>query len=229
MPDDQIVNQEQVSQTEPVSPEAETTETKEQPQPQYLTKDDLENALTSFGERIKQSTRDITKSEIAKNVPSVDPMSRIRNKYPDMDPDAARILESELSGVYRQKQEEESKAQFHQVLYEQLSDLGIDPKDERVDWGEGAGAFNEAFSRFNKSVNKIVKADIQAAREKAKQEADEKLQKERKDAGLDSVETAIPVGISTKTFTTAQISDRAFWEAHKDEILKAQEEGRITD
>jgi len=226
MADDPIVNQEQVSQTEPVSTEAETTE---QPQPQYLTKDDLENALTSFGERIKQSTRDITKSEIAKNVPSVDPMSRIRNKYPDMDPDAARILESELSGVYRQKQEEESKAQFHQVLYEQLSDLGIDPKDERVDWGEGAGAFNEAFSRFNKSVNKIVKADIQAAREKAKQEADEKLQKERKDAGLDSVETTIPVGISTKTFTTEQISDRKFWEAHKDEILKAQEEGRITD
>jgi len=30
-------------------------------------------------------------------------------------------------------------------------------------------------------------------------------------------------------FTRAEITDRVFWEAHKDEILKAQKEGRIRD
>jgi uncharacterized membrane-anchored protein YhcB (DUF1043 family) len=33
----------------------------------------------------------------------------------------------------------------------------------------------------------------------------------------------------TPYFTKAQISDRTFWSAHKDEILKAQREGRIRD
>ena len=229
MADDQIVNPEQVSQVEPVSPEVESTETKEQPQPQYLTKDDLDNALSSFGERIKQSTRDITKAEIARNVPSVDPMSRIRNKYPDLEPDAQSILAKELSEAHRQRQEEESAKQFNQTLLDQLTDLGIDPKDERVDWGKDASSFNEGFGRFLKSVNKIGKADIQAAKERAKQEANEKLQQERKEAGLDSVETSIPVGISKKTYKASQLNDRKFWEANKEEILKAQAEGRIIE
>jgi hypothetical protein len=46
------------------------------------------------------------------------------------------------------------------------------------------------------------------------------------------IETVTPdsgktVGGGTGTFTEEQISDRAFWEANKVEILKAQKEGRI--
>ena len=229
MVDDQIVEQEQASTGDASTEEQTQDKTEEKPQPQYLTKDDLESVLSSFGERIKQSTRDITKTEIARSRPSEDPMTRIRNKYPDLEPDAQSILARELSEAHRQRQEEESAKQFNQTLLDQLTDLGIDPKDERVDWGKDASSFNEGFGRFLKSVNKISKADIQAAKDRAKQEASEILSKERKEAGLDSVDTSIPVGISKKTFTASQIKDRKFWEANKEEILKAQAEGRIIE
>jgi len=210
MADDQIVNEELVSETEPVSPEAEL-----QPQGQPLTREDVTRMIaeqTEVAKREIQSAKDRARAEIAEAYRgrrfAEDSLGRVRGRYGELDPEGRQVLENEdlraenLAFRQRQQQEAIERQQseytqaLSQTLLDHLSDMGINPKDARVDWGHDATNLAEGLRRFNKSVAKIAKEDAQTAEQKAKQDAKDKLAQERKEAGLDSSDTGIPVGVS---------------------------------
>jgi len=248
MADDQIVNEELTSTEETVSPEAEP---KPQEQPfsdaqtsaiQQLIAEQTGQAKEA-GRREMQGIKDREIADAQRRARSAeDAAARVRGRYENLDPDARQALENEdlraenlafkqreQQGLFESQRATEEQA-LVQALMEHLSDMGIDPKDTRIDWAQEATTRAEGLRKFNKSVAQIAKEDASANAKEAEQDAKDKLAQERKEAGLDSTDTGTLPGVSGKrTYTQAQISDRKFWEANKDEILKAQEEGRITD
>ena len=219
MKDEKIVNAEQPSVEETVSTEAQTLPEGEVAPPQFLTKEQVLELMTEERERIKQSSRDIAKAEIVgaqrratdserRAKFAEDSLARVRGRYGELDPEARQVLETEdlrarvqaFEGRQQrdaiERQQAESAQSLNQALLDHLSDLGIDPKDERIDWGHDATSLPEGLRRFNKSVAKIAKEDVKDASKRAEQDAKDKLAQERKEAGLDSADTGIPAGVS---------------------------------
>lgn len=218
--DNEVVQPDVVPEGTPL-PEVET------PQPQPLSEaqearvaqlvaEQME-AAKETGRREMQGKKDKEVAEAQRRARfAEDSLGRVRGRYSDLDPEARQTLESEdLQGevnFYRTRDAQEAQArqamEFTQVLnaslLAHLDDLGIDPKDKRIDWANDATDFIQGQSRFNKSVAKIVKEDTTTAKSKAQTEAAEKLAKERKEQGLDSVDTSIPVG-KTGTLTAEMV------------------------
>jgi len=246
MADDQIVDEELISTEEPVSTEV-VPEVK--PQEQSLTKEDVTRMIaeqTEVAKREIQSAKDKAKAEVDSAQRRArfaeDSLGRVRGRYENLDPEARQALEVEdlraenlafkqrdQQGIIERQRAEEEQS-LVQALMEHLSDMGIDPNDKRIDWAIGATTRSEGLRKFNKSMAQITKEDVSTNAQKVIQDAKDKLAQERKEAGLDSTDEGTLSGVSgKKTFTQAQISDRKFWEANKEDILKAQEDGRIID
>ena len=208
MPDEPIVNVDEVSEETPL-PEVET------PQPQPLTAEQESRvaqlvteqleAAKETGRREMQGKKDREVADAQRRTRyAEDSLGRVRGRYSELEPEARQTLENEdLRGelnFYRTRDAQEAQERqaitFTQTLnaslLAHLEDLGIDPHDKRIDWANDATDFVQGQSRFNKSVAKIVKED----KSKVHREADEKLAKERKEQGLDSVDTSVPVAVS---------------------------------
>jgi len=129
-----------------------------------------------------------------------------QSKLQELDPnsgDAVRLAQYETENQIRQQQEVESMTrQQQQEHYTQvMSDLqafvtenGIDVKDDRVDWGDGAKTYPELYRRVQASVAKINKENVS----KIQADLDAKLKETeariKKDMGFDSVDTTSPGG-----------------------------------
>lgn len=96
------------------------------------------------------------------------------------------------------------------------------------DWVE-SGKYPRAEVRLKKlEKGKPVEKPKETEDERVNRLVEEKLRAEMEKKGMLSSDTGSPSGSGGKpTFTEAQIADREFYEANREEILKAYKEGRI--
>ena len=228
MDEQQIVPPEQALEEKPVSTTTEETEkgeTKVEPQP--LTKEAIEQMIAEAtakavkeakeaGKRELQSAQDRNRAEIAKQERRVrlaeGTLSAARTRLHTADPEAARELEltelrAEREGRLTVEQEEqmtqykaEAFRKFDDQMTQFITNLGIDPKDKRIDWAEDET--NELLVRQQRildSAAKIQKDNIQLMKatqenlDKRLKELEVKKKEEEKEAN--SVETTTSQGV----------------------------------
>ncbi len=101
----------------------------------------------------------------------------------------------------RRQQEEAAKKTvdaFESNIRQHITDLGIDPDDKSIDWGDSNDLnLTERQGKILTSVSKIQKDNAKLADDKRKQEFTDLEVKLRKDLGLDSVDTNISAGASS--------------------------------
>ena len=129
-----------------------------------------------------------------------------QGKLQELDPtsgDAVRLAQFEADAQIRQQQDAQAMTERQQQEHyaQVLSDLqtfvaenGIDIKDSRLDWGDGARTYPELYKRVQMSVAKINKenvAKIQSELDAKLKEAESRIKKE---LGFDSVDTTSPGG-----------------------------------
>lgn len=139
-------------------------------------------------------------------------LGQARTRIKETDPDILKDLElaeykakEEQDAVAQREQEargqmETFDKQFHDQVNQFITDLGFDPKDKGMDWGEDAKTYLEKQGKIQTSIVKSQKALI-------KKYEDEKagLEKEieariRKKYGLDAIDATTPAGTGgTKT------------------------------
>jgi len=260
MTTDGIVQTEQVSTGEPVSSEAQVSpEGEKQPEIQPFTPEQeakLQQIVTEAasraaevakeaGKREMQGIKDREVAEAKKAARLAESRAKIyESSFEGLDEDTRKDVElARLRGEsqYHQtarQEEEKQKAQeayFDQLnksLVSNLESLGINPKDERVDWAQDAPYYIQGRSRFDSSVAKILKENelkrIKEIEDKAKAAFDEMERKLRVELGLESHDTSMSGG-GTRTFTAAEIAAMSLAEYEKvqGEIIKAQKEGKI--
>ncbi len=137
-------------------------------------------------------------------------LSTAAGKLKNYEPDAAKDIE--LTGLRTREQErgttEQQEAaiaaqqQFHEKYHETqvnfIKGLGLNPEDERIDWGEDAPDYLVAMQRTLESVGKIQKEKetaLQVGYEKRLREVEEKLKGVRIDANsvpLPNAQAAAP-------------------------------------
>ena len=183
--------------------QASSESTSEAPQPQPLTKADLEALMESLDgklnerdKRLKQSFDDKLKAQR----PQTSQMGQIpEDLLKDADPEVqARFYQDYI----RKQQAEQVKAQqaaqqraaYEKVVNEWSEDnteflveLGLDPADKRLEWGnpetESLGARQK---KLHASAAKVLKAEREASTKQAKKQADDDVAKAAREAGLES-------------------------------------------
>lgn len=138
------------------------------------------------------------------------------------DPDRASRIKAEarLKGYQRRDRDnlqrqaaEQAVKDFEGSLTEHITDLGLDPNDDRLDWGKDLslntpGYFYTRQSKFLKSVAKITKEVTRAADDKRSQEFKDMEARLRKDLGIDSVLTEAPGRAAVKDWRKMSSSQR---------------------
>jgi hypothetical protein len=190
-----------------------TTEVNPQPSTEEIVSQKIKDAIALETEKYKreiQSAKDKAKAEIEsarrEAQYSKETLSSFKGTLGNIDPEVARNLELE---EYRAKDKarqtveyEQSVAQQQQALIDSfntgfnqhLKDIGLDPTDKRIDWGEDSKSLLEKQQKILSSIGKIQKANQKDAEKKQAESFKEMETKLRKDLGLDSVDTSTPVG-----------------------------------
>ena len=83
-----------------------------------------------------------------------------------------------------------------------IEQFGIDPKDERINWGEDSSDFLQRQKLILTSVAKITESNQGAFKEKLEKQLEDQNRQTRKDLGLDSADSSIPTG--SKRLPTAE-------------------------
>ena len=181
----EIVQQEPVSTTEQVSSTAQTTEPVVVA-PQPLTEEKVAQMITEatekavkeakeLGKRELQSAQDRNKVELAKASRRAQIAETVLGAARQgLDPEVAKELElaeyrAKEQGRVTVEQEEElarQQTEFHEKfqtnLNQFITNLGVDPKDERIDWAADAKDYLEAQQRILASAALIQKENIKA-------------------------------------------------------------------
>jgi len=182
----EIVPEEQVSTTEPVSTEEVPKE------PPALTEERVQQLIAEAtmkavgqakeaGRRELQGQQDRNRAEVEsanrRAKFAEDTLKTTRTRLSESDPDTAKEMELE---EYRarekgrqtqeqveaqQRQQVEFHSQFQSNLTQFITSLGVDPKDGRIDWGDDAPNYLEAQRRVLESATKIQKENIQTEKE----------------------------------------------------------------
>jgi hypothetical protein len=131
-----------------------------------------------------------------------------QGKLQELDPgagDAIRLAQYETEAQIRAQQDTESMTQRQQQEHfaSVMSDLqtfvaenGIDVKDARLDWGDGAKTYPELYRRVQVSVAKINKENVSKIQAELDAKLKEAEQRIKKELGFDSVDTTSPGGAS---------------------------------
>ena len=184
------------------------------PQEQPLTKEAVQQMIAEAaalareqGRREMQGTKDREVAEAQRRVQLAEErLGQVSTRFKEVDPDAANLADqsAELQYYRRQGAEEAQRQQiwatiktFESNMSQFITDLGIDPNDKRIDWGDpNSQSLNERQSRILKSVGAIQKESVKTGKDSLKRELNEwKLQAE-KDLGIHSHDTSISPGIS---------------------------------
>jgi hypothetical protein len=212
------VSTETVSKTDlagAVAPDAVVNQA--QPLTQEAISKQIEDALAPIKEATKreiQSVKDKAKTEVDKAIRKAElaenTLNQARAKLRETNPEVVAELEAaELKETVRhyksrdaEEQTQQQFAQFDQTfktnVNQFVTELGLDPNDKRIDWGDDAKDYLDKQSRILKSVTAIQKAETKKADEKRSQEVKDIEARLRKDLGLDSVDTGNPVGATVK-------------------------------
>jgi len=214
---DGAVSTETVSTTDlagTVAPDAKASQ--DQPLTQEAVSKLIEDAIAPVKEATKreiQSVKDKAKTEVEKAIRKAElaenTLNQARAKLRETNPEVVAELEAaELKETVRHYQSRDAEEQTQQQLaqFDQtfktnvnqfVTELGLDPGDKRIDWGDDAKDYLDKQSRILKSVTAIQKAETKKADEKRTQEVKDIEARLRKDLGLDSVDTGNPVGASS--------------------------------
>jgi hypothetical protein len=129
----------------------------------------------------------------------------------DLEPDvAAKVRLAELEAKEKQyslrEQEEQTRKNWENTynsfktnLAEFVKSEGIDPSDKRIDWGDETEPLLAKQQRILASVVKIHKEDVKTSDQKIQERIKELAAKERKEAGLDSIDLSSGIGITGVT------------------------------
>ncbi len=137
---------------------------------------------------------------------------------------------SRLAKIKGEQEKGKSTMTEQQYLKKAIEDIKDMVKDHELEYEdpkiqecikESSGPA-DATRRLNKLFVKLHKEEVS----KIQKEVDETVQTKLRESGVYKVDTGTASG-STRTFKESQVSDPKFWAEHKDEILKAQREGRI--
>lgn len=210
-------------QTDEVSKETESTETEttgqEQTQTQPLSPEVQEainkaateaaKAATEAAKREIQSAKDKARAEVAQAQRDAryyqDLSGNYEKGFGQDDPERAELVRREAIVAAKEKADAElAQAQqreafarsLNESLYTHLGALGIDPTDERIEWGQEETNYIKGRAKFDASVAKIIADDKKAAKEKVeemKKDAESKANEE-----ANSVDTAASGGAGTK-------------------------------
>ncbi len=154
-----------------------------------------------------QSLKDRARNEVerTRKQATSETLNLIRSATGD-DPDLQQKLELahyRTQDVQRQREEAEEANRRQQAWFDQqfkethtelATDLGVDPNDKRIDWGENEPDYLKRLKIIQKSVAKVAKENQKASEEKTQKTLKDEMAKMRKDLGIDSVDTSNPVG-----------------------------------
>jgi len=153
----------------------------------------------------------------------------------------SRITQLKRTDLERQrKREYEEQLARQQAIVEdkrmeietKIRQAGADPEDAKFDnvwlaWELAAKADGD-FSRAEKRLEKLIGTAQKVV--ETPEQLKERLEREILEKhGLLEKEKLSSAGVSNRVFTVSQLEDRNFWEANREEILKAQIEGRIKE
>ncbi len=208
--DEKDIQTEQVS-TETASPSGDTQE-------KPLTREEILSLISQATETAKreiQSVKDKARNEVEvaqrRARSSEGALEAIKGSYADLEPEVQATLRlreleakdrlySQRDGMEMQRlQQERFDQSFVSQLSQTITDLGIDPNDSRIDWGQefrNQGDYLKAQDKILKSVTKIQKENSKVVEEKKSTEIKDLEAKLRKDLGLDEVPTSTPTGAS---------------------------------
>ena len=220
MVEEQSASTEQASEEQVSS--GDTTQTTEQVE-QPLTKEAVQQLIAEetqkaiekgrdLGRRELQSIKDREVAEIKRRADIAEKRARAyETSFTDLDEDTRSRVEQqrtrgELDYYKSREQEEEIRRQqeayferLNQSLKGEVTALGIDPSDTRIDYAQDAKDYFEGRKRFSESLAKIVKTERDNLEKTALQKAEERnkqLEADlRKKYGLDSQDTAASAGV----------------------------------
>jgi len=229
---------EPVSTEEPVSPPAEKVEKEIPPaEKQELTEERVQQMIAeateraveeakNAGRRELQSQQDRNKAELTRANKRAEIAERrakvYEGSFSDLDEDTRDRLERQrLAGeneFYRTREQEEAALRqqeetarvMEKSLRDEVTALGIDPTDKRLDYAPDATSYFEGRKRFSDSVARVVKAEKENLEKGVLQKAEEQSKRLeadfRKKYGLDSQDTTTQTGVvnqSDADFMTA--------------------------
>jgi len=148
----------------------------------------------------------------------------------DLEPETQQSKPHRLDELKIKRAEDQRMQELTNSFYLAVNEAGLDPNDPefRSEVMMNSQSPVDALRKLPAFVSKRIRKE---AEERQKQEAEDKKVtsvQEIQDSGALAIDKTSPTS-NYKEFTTAQISDRAFWEEHKTEILAAQKEGRIKE
>jgi len=221
------VVKEPVSIEEPVSTTKSPEEVEEKVESQPLTEERVQQLIAEATQKATQEAIEMGKSlgkremqaikdrEVAQVKRQADILERRAKAYEtgfsDLDEDSrarleTRKLQSENEYFKIREQEEEARRQqevyferLNQSLKNEVTSMGIDPSDSRIDYATDAGDYFEGRKRFTDSLAKIVRAEKESLEKTTLQKAEERFKELevafRKEHGLDLQDTTTSAGV----------------------------------
>lgn len=133
-----------------------------------------ESTLTSYEASLEGMGADPVQAEVAK--------LRARDQFHSQ-------RESEYEA---QRQNQATIDSFESTMRQHITDLGIDPNNSKIEWGDkNSMDLLERQRAILSSASKLQKENAKVADEERKEEFDKFKRETRKDLGLDSVDTTI--------------------------------------
>jgi len=178
--------------------------TQEQPLTKEVVQQMIAKATTLAREQGRREMQGIKDREVAEAQRRAqlaqERLGQVSTKFREVDPDAASLADqsAELQ-YYRQQSAEEAQRQqiwatiqtFEFNMKQFITDLGIDPNDKRIDWGDpNSQSLNERQGKILKSVGVIKKENDKSKEDRQKRDSDERKLQAEKDSGIHSHEPA---------------------------------------
>jgi len=203
--DEQDVQPDVVSEGTP-SPEA------EKPQAQPLTEERIQQIVderlgsakqeVERARRELQSWKDRTSNEVERARLAEETLASYQAGFRDIDPDNAELMRLKASDkAYKmteyQRQQRQQAENFDRSflgnMSQTIAEMGVDPNDKRIDWGERKGDYLADQRKILASAVKISKENAKVAQDKSVQQQKDREDKEREE--VDSVDTSASVGV----------------------------------
>lgn len=164
-------------------------------------------------------------------------------EYGETDPTIA-MLEAEIAKRKARLEQQKFQEYVQQQIEAKRAEIegkieaaGEDPTDEKFDtvWDAfDVGCVTADFSRADQRLARLL-GSAKPKEQKAEEGDEETIGKKVEEGirkwlvehGYLNSDTGQPSGGAVRTFTREQVRDREFWEANKDEILKAHRAGLI--
>ena len=194
--------------------------------PQPLTEERIRELITEATQKAKEEGVELGKREMQrikdKEVAKLqqrysqteEKFGSLKDMLGTLEPEVASQVELNLLRTQeKQRVKRESEEQQLQQYQEMIGSFknnftqfiqgeGVEPTDKRIDWGQDDEPLLARQQKILSSIAKIRKEDASKSEEKVKSKIEELVSKERKDAGLDSVDistgTAAPIGMNVE-------------------------------